>query len=104
MKSSNISLDAYSTAKFLFEQASYPVPEIEILSHNGKSELLDKLKKREDFLVQDHSTNPVTIVYIPSHLYHIVFELLKVVFEDLISIEKSFVFRIQFVQRLNDMV
>jgi hypothetical protein len=29
-------IDAYSTAKFLFEKASYPVPEIEILSHNGK--------------------------------------------------------------------
>ncbi|CAF2515903.1 unnamed protein product [Rotaria sp. Silwood2] len=53
--------DAYSTAKFLFEQVSYPVPTIEIESHN----------------VQDHSTNPVTIVYIPAHIYHIVFELLK---------------------------
>ncbi|CAF2928558.1 unnamed protein product [Rotaria sp. Silwood2] len=28
-------------------------------------------------VVQDHSTNPVTIVYIPAHIYHIVFELLK---------------------------
>ncbi|CAF0743728.1 unnamed protein product [Adineta steineri] len=53
--------DAYSTAKFLFEQASYQVPKIEISSHN----------------IQDHSTNRVTIVYIPSHLYHIIFELLK---------------------------
>ncbi|CAF1161721.1 unnamed protein product [Rotaria sp. Silwood1] len=53
--------EAYSTAKHLFEQVSYPVPKIEIESYN----------------VQDHSTNPITIVYIPSHIYHIVFELLK---------------------------
>ncbi|CAF1506386.1 unnamed protein product [Adineta ricciae] len=53
--------DAYATAKFLFVQASYPVPGIEFCSYN----------------VQDHSTNRVTMVYIPSHLYHIVFELLK---------------------------
>ncbi|UJR28664.1 hypothetical protein I4U23_009893 [Adineta vaga] len=53
--------DAYATAKFLFEQASYPVPGIDLSSHN----------------VQDHSSNRVTMVYIPSHLYHIIFELLK---------------------------
>ncbi|CAF0733354.1 unnamed protein product [Rotaria sordida] len=53
--------DAYSTAKYLFEHACYPVPKVEIESYN----------------VKDHSTNPVTIVYIPSHIYHIVFELLK---------------------------
>lgn len=53
--------DAYATAKRLFERASYPVPAIEISSHNA----------------HDHEKNHVTIVYIPSHLYHIVFELLK---------------------------
>lgn len=29
-------LDAHSSAKHLFQQASYPVPDIEITSHNGK--------------------------------------------------------------------
>ncbi len=29
-------IDAYATAKKLFQQASYPVPAIEISSHNGK--------------------------------------------------------------------
>ncbi|CAF1957290.1 unnamed protein product [Rotaria magnacalcarata] len=53
--------DAYSMAKQLFQQVSYPVPKIEIQSHSS----------------QDHSANPVTIIYIPSHIYHIVFELLK---------------------------
>jgi hypothetical protein len=54
--------DAYATAKNLFERAAYPVPAIEISSHNA----------------HDNEKNHVTIVYIPSHLYHIVFELLKV--------------------------
>jgi len=53
--------DAYATAKNLFERASYPVPAIEILSNS----------------VYDNEKNHVTIVYIPSHLYHMVFELLK---------------------------
>ncbi|CAM2704656.1 unnamed protein product [Rotaria socialis] len=53
--------EAYSMAKQLFQQVSYPVPKIEIQSYNS----------------EDHSTNPVTIAYIPSHIYHIVFELLK---------------------------
>lgn len=56
-------------------------------------------------LVQDHSTNPVTIVYIPSHLYHIVFELLKVGFSFSSSeIDATNISRIHFVQLLNDMV
>lgn len=29
-------IDAYSTAKFLFEQGSHRVPDIEIISQNGK--------------------------------------------------------------------
>jgi hypothetical protein len=29
-------IDAYATAKNLFQRASYPVPELEISSHNGK--------------------------------------------------------------------
>ncbi|CAF1096635.1 unnamed protein product [Adineta steineri] len=53
--------DAYATAKQLFERASYPVPTIEISSHN----------------VHENEKNHVTFVYIPAHLYHIIFELLK---------------------------
>jgi len=71
-------IDAYSTAKFLFEQASYKVPGIEISSHNGKYKINEKLSLFVLFSVQDFSKNRVTIVYIPSHLYHIIFELLKV--------------------------
>lgn len=32
-------VDAYSSAKFLFEQALYPVPGIEIISQNGKNKI-----------------------------------------------------------------
>ena len=50
-------------------------------------------------LVQDHSTNRVTMVYIPSHLYHIVFELLKVIqVGDSRAIIIVGLFRIHFVQ------
>ncbi len=38
-------LDAYATAKKLFERASYPVPNIEISSHNGKDMISSKLDK-----------------------------------------------------------
>ncbi|CAM4866839.1 unnamed protein product [Rotaria socialis] len=53
--------DAYATAKHLFERASYRIPALEITSHNAC----------------DNENSHVTIVYIPAHLYHIVFELLK---------------------------
>ncbi|UJR20886.1 hypothetical protein I4U23_023995 [Adineta vaga] len=53
--------DAYATAKHLFERASYPVPSIEISTHT----------------VHENEKDHVTIVYIPAHIYHIAFELLK---------------------------
>ncbi|CAF1032552.1 unnamed protein product, partial [Rotaria sordida] len=53
--------DAYATAKRLFERASYRVPDVEITSYNAR--------QNED--------SQVTIVYIPAHIYHITFELLK---------------------------
>jgi len=84
-------IDAYSTAKFLFEQASETVPEIEISSHNGKIKFFVLLNIFCFSSVQDHSTNRVTIVYIPSHLYHIIFELLKVYF-CLNLTDKNFIF------------
>ncbi|CAF4811031.1 unnamed protein product, partial [Rotaria sp. Silwood1] len=57
----NVVQDAYATAKHLFERALYRVPDIEISSYNARS----------------NENSPVTIVYIPAHIYHIVFELLK---------------------------
>ncbi|CAF0909677.1 unnamed protein product [Rotaria sordida] len=54
-------MDAYATAKRLFERASYRVPDVEITSYNAR--------QNED--------SQVTIVYIPAHIYHITFELLK---------------------------
>ncbi len=37
-----LSTDAYATAKNLFERAAYPVPAIEISSHNGNKHNLEK--------------------------------------------------------------
>ncbi|CAF0785504.1 unnamed protein product [Didymodactylos carnosus] len=56
-----IAKNAYDNAKFLCDQVYMQSPELEIICHNAK----------------DHDDVPIKIVYIPSHLYHILFELLK---------------------------
>jgi len=53
--------DAYRSAKTLFDRISQSVPKIEITSHS----------------VCETDKNHVTIIYIPAHLYHICFELIK---------------------------
>jgi len=52
--------DAYENARWLCDQYYLGAPEIEIIEHN-------ELSKGE----------PIRIVYVPSHLYHILFELFK---------------------------
>ncbi|XP_019630067.1 PREDICTED: pyruvate dehydrogenase (acetyl-transferring) kinase isozyme 3, mitochondrial-like isoform X1 [Branchiostoma belcheri] len=53
-------LDAYENAKFLCDQYYLASPELDLVSHNG-------MKK----------SSPITVVYVPSHLYHMLFELFK---------------------------
>lgn len=57
---SSVVEDAYENAKFLCDQYYLTSPAITIEEHNVLS-----------------PNNPVSVVYIPSHLYHMVFELLK---------------------------
>jgi pyruvate dehydrogenase kinase 2/3/4 len=62
----NVSLvvqDAYENARFLCEQYYLIAPELNIIMKN--SSLLEK------------ESDPIQIVYVPSHLYHILFELFK---------------------------
>uniref|UniRef100_A0A182JS98 Protein-serine/threonine kinase n=1 Tax=Anopheles christyi TaxID=43041 RepID=A0A182JS98_9DIPT len=52
--------DAYENARFLCDQYYLASPELEVIEHNE----IDK-------------GNPIKIVYVPSHLYHMLFELFK---------------------------
>lgn len=56
----SIALDAYDNARFLCDQYYLASPGLDIETSNASS-----------------PDGPVSIVYIPSHLYHILFELLK---------------------------
>ncbi|XP_035657532.1 pyruvate dehydrogenase (acetyl-transferring) kinase isozyme 2, mitochondrial-like isoform X1 [Branchiostoma floridae] len=56
----SVVLDAYENAKFLCDQYYLASPELDLVSHNG-------IKK----------SSPITVVYVPSHLYHMLFELFK---------------------------
>uniref|UniRef100_U5EZ53 Protein-serine/threonine kinase n=1 Tax=Corethrella appendiculata TaxID=1370023 RepID=U5EZ53_9DIPT len=52
--------DAYENARFLCDQYYLASPELQVIEHN-------ELEKNE----------PIRIVYVPSHLYHMLFELFK---------------------------
>lgn len=52
--------DAYENARFLCDRYYLAAPELELLEHNDVE-----------------SQNPIRIVYVPSHLYHMLFELFK---------------------------
>lgn len=56
----NVVKDAYENARFLCDQYYLASPNLEIIEHN------------------EHDKNdPIRIVYVPSHLYHMLFELFK---------------------------
>ncbi|GFR76039.1 [Pyruvate dehydrogenase (acetyl-transferring)] kinase, mitochondrial, partial [Elysia marginata] len=55
--------DAYENARFLCEQYYLTAPELQVVSKNSSTAENDK--------------DPIQIVYVPSHLYHILFELFK---------------------------
>ncbi|BFZ22683.1 hypothetical protein BsWGS_25722 [Bradybaena similaris] len=62
----NVSLvvqDAYENARFLCEQYYLAAPELNITSKNSA--------------VLENESDPIQIVYVPSHLYHMLFELFK---------------------------
>ncbi|XP_067140853.1 pyruvate dehydrogenase (acetyl-transferring) kinase, mitochondrial-like isoform X1 [Centruroides vittatus] len=79
---SSVVEDAYENAKFLCDQYYLTSPGITVEEHNGKCLLLLIPKRNcksqaDEFLLVLSPNSPVSVVYIPSHLYHMVFELLK---------------------------
>ena len=76
--------DAYENAKFLCDQYYLASPDLEVTEHNSKNlDTLQQLKTNFIFLLlferfADLEPGiPIQIVYVPSHLYHTLFELFK---------------------------
>ncbi|BFZ06521.1 hypothetical protein BsWGS_09560 [Bradybaena similaris] len=60
---SSVVQDAYDSARFLCEQYYLAAPELSIVSKNCA--------------LSESESEPIQIVYVPSHLYHMLFELFK---------------------------
>lgn len=58
---SSVVIDAYENARFLCDQYYLASPELNLKTHNHPTE----------------NNSPIRIVYVPSHLYHILFEVFK---------------------------
>lgn len=72
--------DAYENARWLCDQYYLGAPEMEIIEHNGELKLLmnSTWSCTETFWFTElENSEPIKIVYVPSHLYHILFELFK---------------------------
>ncbi|KAK2584818.1 hypothetical protein KPH14_007131 [Odynerus spinipes] len=67
--------DAYENAQFLCDQYYLASPELNVKQHNGIVDLCndDKTVSHD----QLERGNEIKIVYVPSHLYHMLFELFK---------------------------
>lgn len=56
----SVVLDAYESARFLCDQYYMASPEMKLIQHNGVEQ-----------------NQPIRMIYVPSHLYHILFEVFK---------------------------
>lgn len=65
--------DAYANARFLCDQYYLASPELVLRYHNEK----DKATKTIKEAGAPAEKTPATVVYVPSHLYHMLFELFK---------------------------
>ncbi|KAK4289793.1 hypothetical protein Pmani_037264 [Petrolisthes manimaculis] len=65
--------DSYSNARFLCDQYYLASPELVLRCHNGK----DKATKTIMAAGAKADKTAVSVVYVPSHLYHMLFELFK---------------------------
>lgn len=72
--------DAYENARWLCDQYYLGAPEMEILEHNGNEWPFIKPSNASWLFISNtelEKGEPIRIVYVPSHLYHILFELFK---------------------------
>ncbi|XP_050717379.1 pyruvate dehydrogenase (acetyl-transferring) kinase, mitochondrial-like isoform X1 [Eriocheir sinensis] len=65
--------DAYANARFLCDQYYLASPELILRAHNERDKTTRVIKPAGG----PDETHPVTVVYVPSHLYHMLFELFK---------------------------
>ncbi|XP_042236274.1 pyruvate dehydrogenase (acetyl-transferring) kinase, mitochondrial-like isoform X1 [Homarus americanus] len=65
--------DAYSNARFLCDQYYLASPELVLKYHNEKDRATKTIKEAGEPV----DKTPVSVVYVPSHLYHMLFELFK---------------------------
>ncbi|KAB7497937.1 [Pyruvate dehydrogenase (acetyl-transferring)] kinase, mitochondrial [Armadillidium nasatum] len=65
--------DAYTNARFLCDQYYLASPELIIKHHNERDHKTYILKSPHE----KGNNSPITVVYVPSHLYHMLFELFK---------------------------
>ncbi|XP_046404546.1 pyruvate dehydrogenase (acetyl-transferring) kinase, mitochondrial isoform X1 [Ischnura elegans] len=65
---SSVVRDAYENARFLCDQYYLASPELRLKEHNGVRDSTDPLLE---------AGVPIQTVYVPSHLYHMLFELFK---------------------------
>lgn len=72
-----VALDAYDNARFLCDQYYLTSPELQIELLNCKCLLLCTTLDLISSVLAQVLDAPITIVYTPSHLYHILFELFK---------------------------
>ncbi|XP_069692459.1 pyruvate dehydrogenase (acetyl-transferring) kinase, mitochondrial isoform X1 [Periplaneta americana] len=71
--------DAYENARFLCDQYYLASPDLIVKEHNGLAERhrLDDVPVSPDEASELEQGSPIRIVYVPSHLYHMLFELFK---------------------------
>ncbi|XP_063587156.1 pyruvate dehydrogenase (acetyl-transferring) kinase, mitochondrial-like isoform X1 [Penaeus indicus] len=65
--------DAYANARFLCDQYYLASPELVVKYHNGQDKKTVTLKEAGE----PADKTPARVVYVPSHLYHMLFELFK---------------------------
>ena len=70
-------LDAFENAQFLCEGYYLAAPSLELRKINGKQFILEFPLSFRCFSAVNQD-EPIAIAYVPSHLYHIMFELFKV--------------------------